>query len=357
MAYEVVAMRAHRPGRLLAVCLLSLLASACSSTNSGVGASASATLASVAPTPTIAVSQTPEVRGGLGSLVDLGNATVTVHTAKELATSQVAFAGYRFIALAVTVTAKTKPLDLTSAAFDLRDLTMAHYAPSASGPTPVLTLPQALPAGKSASGNLTFEVPLGGNYTLQFRPNSSGAIADVTVGQIAEIVSTPVPPAPSASGGPGSSGTGSLGASGGTGWNAAAYATAVAYEQSVQATYLGQLPGLLVVLEAADLCGPGMTPEECAAGPAEFAYQLETAKGLFSTHIAFMRLRPAAPCFQDAYAADRTIANLYLTSLAGWNDTGPNTPEGRYFDQALSYDNSQADAFLGAFSSYFSNCH
>jgi hypothetical protein len=147
------------------------------------------------------------------------------------------------------------------------------------------------------------------------------------------------------------------GGSSSSGWTQAAYNTAAAWQQSATKTYLGSLRTSL--MDAAYVgCPPGITPEECTARREAAALDLTPAKRLLTDHLSWMKGHPAARCFLDAYAADRSVANAYLAWIANWGPMGGDlTGQGRAQITALQEVNSKADSFFSHMGGYFSDCH
>lgn len=156
---------------------------------------------------------------------------------------------------------------------------------------------------------------------------------------------TPVP-------NPTQAGTAGGGTSGST---SAAYSTAIAYQYSTSQTYQTDLLSNLNMLESIN-CDIGCTAEmEYAASQAQAPFKAAAVKSL-KAHLAFMGSHPAAACFRAAYAADKPLANDWITLISGWLPMVSDTPEGRYqAGQAQTY-LSMTNAFLGKFTSYFKTC-
>ncbi len=287
----------------------------------------------------------PTIAGQIGEPLEVpGAATLTVGYASAWKGHNSQLAGYRYVVLQLTVKATGREaVELSAESFALLDLSRQAYPPLATGAGPAL--PLAVAMGKTATGKLTFEIPTGGNYELQFRPSAGGVIGIVDVTKaIAAIQPSPSPtPRRTATPRP-TAGAVTGGGSGSGGWDQAAHATAVAYQQSAIEVYAVDLPGRTNEL-AYWTCG---LPDECAAGREYLtAADINPATAALKAHIAFMKSHPAARCFRDAYAADRSIANGYLTWLAGWKIlNGTESSDGRGQIMALDDLDGRADAFL-----------
>ena len=286
-----------------------------------------------------------------------GELEVRLVSAQTRADPASGLAGYRFVAFGFEIRALRDGLAINEKTFQVRDGTRRLYEAVEGGATPAIHLPLTLSKDKSAKGFLTFEIPWGGLYKVVVAAEDGSVIAEIESSEIADA-RRPTPALtqrPSPTSRPRITSTGSGGTSG-SGWTQAAYETAVAWQSSASATYLGTLRSTLWSLAYMDSCGPGRTPAECAAGRAEGAVELAPAKTLLALHLSWMNKHPAARCFQDAYAADRAVASAYGAWIAGWWPSGDYTPGGRA--QLLDLENIdvKADTFFSITAAYFSDC-
>jgi hypothetical protein len=274
--------------------------------------------------------------------------------------------GWQDVAVCLKVLASSGDLIIPRGSVRLLDQTGAAYDPLTKGQTPGLTLPLSVRHGKTVVGYLTFMVPSGGTYTVQYSPSTTPVVALVGLSNIAAAAipaptgqseASPIAQGVAANGGTNGTGSASSG-SGGSGWTEQAYQTAIAYQASVEQTYTVDVPNNILVLQQFDVGVPaGMTDEQIAAARSYDAKWVNMASGAINAHLAFMRSHPAASCFAAAYAADRVVASTYLAWLAAWMPADPSlTSEGT--QQADSLDNAEAVAnqFLQKFNSYFSGC-
>ena len=332
---------------------LAFLLAACSAGPSGVpaGTPIPTTKAPVTPTPDL-------LTGLLNKAIDVpGVGAVTVESASEWSgKGLVGQGGYRWLAVKVQVEATHGKADLSAATFTVLDQSLVAYSPKEGGATPALYLPASLAKGNRVEGLLTYQIPLGGIYTLRVAGTATASIPLSTI--VALATATPRPPStprPSISSQGGSNGGGST--SGGSGWTAAAYQTAVAWENSVSQTYVVAIPPNAFDLAYFSCCTPGTTPDERNAAQEEALIYLDAAKGAINTHLAWMTNHAAATCFKDAYAADRTVANAWLKWFNSWQLAGGQyTPEGRAQIQTYNQVTAQNSAFLSAVNGYFNDC-
>lgn len=141
-----------------------------------------------------------------------------------------------------------------------------------------------------------------------------------------------------------------------TGWDEEAYTTALAYLDSLDATY-PLVSARVIELAYFGGCLPGSAVEECAAAREAGALLADPATAALNRHVAFMDSNPAAPCFVDAYAADRALADRYLGWLATWAPLGGDgTPAGRAQLQRAEQLNADFRAFFAAVDGYFADC-
>ena len=178
--------------------------------------------------------------------------------------------------------------------------------------------------------------------------------AQVPAGASKPIGSLPPLPTPKATPKPTPGQTSAGGAASGSGQ--AAYDVAVAYRSDVSQTYQIDLLNNLNALESIH-CSPGCTSEEVyAVSQAQAPFKAAAVKSL-KAHLAFMGSHPAASCFRAAYAADKPLANDWITLISDWSPWGgTDTPEGRYQTYEARAYLSMTDAFLGKFTSYFRTC-
>jgi hypothetical protein len=114
----------------------------------------------------------------------------------------------------------------------------------------------------------------------------------------------PAPPAPASQPEPGS------------GWNEDAYWTAMDYLESVESTYVYAIPNALWDAGAklfGARCDWVQTPVESAECQKDMVASIGVPiRDATTAHLDFMRRNPPAPCFADAYEADKRAANAYL---------------------------------------------
>ena len=312
-----------------------------------------ATEASVTPTPRL-------LAGIVGKALEVpGVGTVTVASASEWSgAGLVGQGGYRWLAVKLQVEASLGSADLSPTTFVVLDQSGVSYTAKEGGAAPALKLPMSLPDGKRVEGSLTYQVPLGGIYTFRVVGTETASVPLSVIVALATPTPRPATPRPATptqgtSGGGGSGG----GPSGGSGWTAAAYQTAIAWENSVSQAYVVTVPSNATDLAYFSCCAPGTTTEERNAAAQEALVYLNAAKGAVSTHLTWMTSHPAATCFKDAYAADRTMAKAWLSWLNSWQLAGgENTPEGRAQIQTYNAVSAQNSAFIAAISGYFNDC-
>lgn len=146
-------------------------------------------------------------------------------------------------------------------------------------------------------------------------------------------------------------------AAAGSGWTKAAYDAAVAYQKSAWATYAVSIPKYAWLLAYWSGCVPGVTEEECAAARKDGGATVKAVRAVINSHLSYLKKHPAARCYQDAYAADRSLAARYLAWLSHWGPYGGEaTPEGTAQLKARVAIDAKATAFLSGFSAYFTNC-
>jgi predicted secreted Zn-dependent protease len=132
----------------------------------------------------------------IGEPVELSSlAVITVLSATDWSTAvQVPQAGFRFVDVELTVTALNTELPLGGDSFAIVDATRKRYAPT-DGAVPALTLPATLANGETATGHLTFQVPIGTSYELWFQLGaaSAAAVSLTTVTAMATPMPTATP--------------------------------------------------------------------------------------------------------------------------------------------------------------------
>lgn len=177
MTFEVPIVRARvaraRKWLLVGLAIAFLCVGGCSAV--APSPSPAATQATTSPGPIIPSPSILELVGSLGkSLTIPGVATLTVKSVREWrSASEIPASGYRFIALALTVSAIGSDLGVGADALSVVDQTLAVYWPLVGGASPRFSTPATVRQGKAQSGLLTFQIPYGGNYTLRFSPTAA----------------------------------------------------------------------------------------------------------------------------------------------------------------------------------------
>ena len=123
-----------------------------------------------------------------------GVGTIVVRSASLWTSpSQSAAPGYRFVAVGITFTATGSDVHLAAGSFRLVDRTLVTYALLPKGAAPTLKLPAIVSRGQSVEGQLTFEIPYGGDYSLQFTPSPADPVALVGIPKIDPVpTATPI---------------------------------------------------------------------------------------------------------------------------------------------------------------------
>jgi hypothetical protein len=129
--------------------------------------------------------------------------------------------------------------------------------------------------------------------------------------------------------------------------------TASAYRNSAFSTYAEVDLEVSYVRDAG--CLWGMTGQEGGAIRAEVAPHRNAAMRAINRHLAFMRSHPAAPCFRDAYAADRRVATTWLERIRGGSGSDQ-AGEGRAWNRRVNDIWRETDAFLQNLPTYFQDC-
>jgi hypothetical protein len=113
-----------------------------------------------------------------------GIATVRVDGAAGWAPDQRPLpAGYRLVVVRIVLTAVATPIAISADSLDLVDGTLTRYRPVERGQPPQIALPTDLYPGSTVSGKVTFQVPEGGDYSLEFLPGP-GIVARVVIPRI-----------------------------------------------------------------------------------------------------------------------------------------------------------------------------
>jgi hypothetical protein len=180
-----------------------------------------------------------------------------------------------------------------------------------------------------AAGSAVVHLDLSGTRHIKVVPNTLGrrkaCIArefdEVASGYPTRTIAAKPPASPRGTGSGASVGSGTPRASR-SGWTPAAYWTALAYENSLDQTYVVDVPSYIAHIADVWGCTPGATPPECAAAREEGGYYVRPAVASINRHLTFMRRHPAAACFRDAYQADRAVARTYLAWLDAWGPWG-----------------------------------
>jgi len=311
-----------------------------------------------------------------------GVGTIVVRSASLwTAPSQRAAPGYRFVAVGITFTATGSDVHLAAASFRLVDRTLVTYALLPKGAAPTLKLPAIVSRGQSVEGQLTFEIPYGGDYSLQFTPSPADPVALVGIPKIdpaptatpivaptiapivAPVVVPPVAPTtaptptpanpvvahgaiPTAAPSGGSAGPGS----GGSGYTQAEYETAIAFENLVDEDYNIEIPNAerdAAAKLAGTYCQGAIDHSACLA--AEVTSITGPMEAAANAELTFMQDNPPAACFAAAYAADRAVANAYVVAAADIRDTMVMGPSVQKAD-------AMAESFLARFEGYFHGC-
>jgi hypothetical protein len=98
--------------------------------------------------------------------------------------------------------------------------------------------------------------------------------------------------------------------------------------------------------------------EECTADQISAGRYVDAAVAAINRHLAFMKSHPAARCYGDAYAADRTLADKWLGVLSKWTvPYGAGSGEQRAQNLTLDQESAASQTFLTKLPSYFGDCH
>jgi hypothetical protein len=175
--------------RAFAIVARSMLAVLCAVTLADCGSAAptpAAPTVEPAGSAPVATSTTAEIAGALGRTLAIpGVATVRVDGATGWVPDQRPLpAGYRLVVVRIVLTAVATRLAISADSLDLIDGTLTRYRPVKRGQPPQIALPTDLGPGSTASGNVTFQVPEGGDYSLEFVPGP-GVVATVVIPRIA----------------------------------------------------------------------------------------------------------------------------------------------------------------------------
>ena len=128
-------------------------------------------------------------------------------------------------------------------------------------------------------------------------------------------------------------------------WTVADVEAAKAYAASV---FVGYAALATSVVEIADAARTGSTGDVAA-------FRAAAVRAL-KRHLAFMADDPASRCFADAYAADRKLADGWVTLLRSGSTPRGDTSAGRTAAAAYAVQIRKLNAFGEAFSGYFADC-